>query len=63
MSEFYELTNDYYLNCTSNCASELAEIRETLIWWGSLQFVISDIIRLYGGCVLLKYVGLLLDSS
>ena len=31
MSEFYELTNDYYLNCTSNCASELAEIRETLI--------------------------------
>ena len=31
MSEFYELTNDYYLNCTSNCAAELAEIRETLI--------------------------------
>lgn len=31
MTEYYELTNDYYLDCTLNCTKELAEIRETLI--------------------------------
>lgn len=30
MGEFYELTYEYYLNCSSNCSKELAEIRETL---------------------------------
>ena len=29
MGEFYELTYEYYLNCSSNCSKELAEIRET----------------------------------
>ena len=63
MVEYYLEEYKKYLQEHPEVKEELQEIRETLIWWGSLQFVISDIFRLYGVCVLLKYVGLLLDSS
>lgn len=63
MVEYYLEEYKKYLQEHPEVKEELQEIRETLIWWGSLQFVISDISRLYGVCVLLKYVGLLLDSS
>lgn len=63
MVEYYLEEYKKYLQEHPEVKEELQEIRETLIWWGSLQFVISDITRLYGVCVLLKYVGLLLDSS
>lgn len=63
MVEYYLEEFKKYLQEHPEVKEELQEIRETLIWWGSLQFVISDIFRLYGVCVLLKYVGLLLDSS
>lgn len=63
MVEYYLEEYKKYLQEHPEVKEELQEIRETLIWWGSLQFVISDITCLYGVCVLLKYVGLLLDSS
>lgn len=63
MVEYYLEEYKKYLQEHPEVKEELQEIRETLIWWGSLQFVISDMFRLYGVCVLLKYVGLLLDSS
>lgn len=63
MVEYYLEEYKKYLQEHPEVKEELQEIRETLIWWGSLQFVISDIFSLYGVCVLLKYVGLLLDSS
>lgn len=63
MVEYYLEEYKKYLEEHPEIKEELQELRETLIWWGSLQFVISDIFRLYGVCVLLKQVGLLLDSS